>query len=41
MHPSDNYVIWSGSLALMNSEPITLGNLLMAARLEDQKVCVT
>jgi hypothetical protein len=37
----DNYVIWSGSLALMNREPITLRILLMRARLQDQKVCVT
>jgi hypothetical protein len=25
----------------MNREPITLGNLLMRARLQNQKVCVT
>ena len=41
IHPFDNYVIWPGSLALMNREPITLRNLLMRARLQDQKVCVT
>jgi hypothetical protein len=29
IHPFDNYVIWPGSLALMNCEPITLRNLLM------------
>jgi hypothetical protein len=27
-NPFDNYVIWPGSLALMNREPITLRNLL-------------
>jgi hypothetical protein len=41
IHPFDNYVIWPGSLALMNREPITLHNLLMRVRLQDQKVCVT
>jgi hypothetical protein len=41
IHPFDNYVIWPGSLALMNREPITLRNLLMRARLQDQKECVT
>ena len=29
IHRFDNYVIWPGSLALMNCEPITLRNLLM------------
>jgi hypothetical protein len=41
IHHFDNYVIWPGSLALMNREPITLRNLLMRARLQDEKVCVT
>ena len=41
IRPFDNYVIRPGSLALMNREPITLRNLLMGARLQDQKVCVT
>ena len=41
IHPFDNYVIWPGSLALMNREPITLRYLLMRARLQDQKDCVT
>jgi hypothetical protein len=41
IHPFDNYIIWPGSLALMNREPITSRNLLMRARLQDQKVCVT
>jgi hypothetical protein len=41
IHPFDNYVILPGSLALVNREPITLRNLLMRARLQDQKVCVT
>jgi hypothetical protein len=39
--PFDNYIIWPGSLALINREPITLRNLLMRARLQDRKVCVT
>jgi hypothetical protein len=38
IYPFNNYVIWPGSLALMNHEPITLRNLLMRARLQDQKV---
>ena len=33
LHHFDNCVIWPGSLALMNREPITLRNLLMRARL--------
>ena len=41
IHSFDNYVIWPGSLAIMNREPIALRNLLMRARLQDQKVCVT
>ena len=41
IHPFDNYVIWLGSLTLVNREPITLRNLLMRARLQDQKVGVT
>jgi hypothetical protein len=41
IHPFDNYDVWRGSLALMNREPITLRNLLMRTRLQDQKVCVT
>jgi hypothetical protein len=41
IHPFDNYIIWPGSLALMYREPITLRNLLMRARLQDRKVCVT
>jgi hypothetical protein len=41
IHPFDNYIIWPGSLALMNRQPITLRDLLMRARLQDQKVCVT
>jgi hypothetical protein len=41
IHPFDNYVIWPGSLALMNREPITLRNLLTRARLQDQKVCAS
>ena len=36
IHPFNNYVIWPGSLALMNREPITLRNLLMRARLCDK-----
>ena len=32
----DNYVIWPGSIVLMNRDPITLHNLLMRARLQDQ-----
>jgi hypothetical protein len=40
IHLNDNYVIWPGSLALMNHEPITLRDLLIWARLQDQKVCV-
>jgi hypothetical protein len=34
IHPFDNYVIWPGSLALINREPITLRNLLMRAILQ-------
>ena len=40
IHPFDNYVIWPGSLALMNCEPITLRNLLMRARFQDRKVYI-
>ena len=32
IHRFDNYVIWPGSLALMNCEPITLRNLLMGVQ---------
>ena len=40
--PFDNYVIWPAwEPPLMNREPIILRNLLMKARLQDQKVCVT
>jgi hypothetical protein len=28
IHPFDNYIIWPGSLAFMNREPITLRDLL-------------
>jgi hypothetical protein len=41
IHSFDNYVNWPGSLALMNCEPITLRNLLMRARFQDQKESVT
>jgi hypothetical protein len=50
IHRFDDYVILPGSLALMNCEPITLRDLLMRARLQDQidlylkfdqKVCMT
>ena len=41
IHPFDNYIIWPGSLALMNRQPITLRDLLMRASLQDQKVYVT
>jgi hypothetical protein len=34
IHRFDNYVIWPGSLALMNHEPITLCNLLIRARFQ-------
>jgi hypothetical protein len=30
IHLFDNYIIWPGSLALMNREPITLRNLLLS-----------
>jgi hypothetical protein len=39
--PLDNYVIWPGSLALMNREPITLRNLLMRARLQHRYLIYT
>ena len=32
IHRFDNNVIWPGSLALMNCEPITLRNLLMGVQ---------
>jgi hypothetical protein len=39
MYPFNTYIIWPGSLALVNSEPITLRNLLMRTRNQDQNVC--
>ena len=32
IHRFDNYVIWPGSLALMNCEPINVRNLLMGVQ---------
>ena len=36
IHPFDNYVIWPGSLVLLNREPVALRLLLMKVRLPGQ-----